>query len=143
MSDQKLDLIMSELQRLGTSMNERFESMEERFESFEKRFESLEERFESMEERFEKRFESMEERLERIESTMATKDDIARLEHKIDLYHMENITADEKLLELIGSTNEKLDAHIAQTASDLVIINHSIDILNDRQLRLEAEWRNR
>lgn len=73
----------------------------------------------------------------------ATKDDLKQgfdeLKEMIHHYHSDNIAADEKLLESIKTTNEKLDFHIASNEDRFARIEHSIDILNRRQLQMEAD----
>lgn len=70
--------------------------------------------------------------LEEIRNMMATKDEMnkgfADLKRTINEFHSENISADEKLLEAIGTTNDKLNTH-----------DHNIDILHRNQLKLETE----
>ena len=65
------------------------ESVDQRFESIDQRFESIDQRFESQEQFNLKLMQKLNEhdrRFERIEETMATKDDIRRIESTLDGY---------------------------------------------------------
>lgn len=61
------------------------------------------------------------------------------LKHTINEHHSENIRADEKLLELISATNEKIDQNDKWTREQLRTHEIKIGILNQNQLDLQAE----
>lgn len=61
-----------------------------------------------------------------------------RLETKLDDYHSENITADEKLLENVQAADEKLDEFSKKTAQDLKTQAFAIEILHSEQLKIKT-----
>jgi hypothetical protein len=54
---------------------------------------------------------------------------VTRIDSKMDTQHMENIRADEKLLEAIRTTNDRLDFH----RNKVSIMEEDIHLLKQRQ----------
>jgi hypothetical protein len=63
----------------------------------------------------------------------------ADMKHLLHCYQSENITADEKLLEAVRTSNEKLEHHFHMNQEPTVVLEHRIDILHRRQLKLETD----
>jgi predicted nucleic acid-binding Zn-ribbon protein len=79
--------------------------MEELLKQILARLEGLESKVDSIE----SKVEFIESKVDSIESKMATKEDIKEVKSLLMEFHGENISADEKLLEGIRTTNDRLD----------------------------------
>lgn len=83
------DDIMTMLSQFAERVDQRFELIDQRFESIDQRFQMIDHRFESQEQfnvKLMNKFNKLDGRLTRVEETMATKDDIHRIENSLDGY---------------------------------------------------------
>jgi chromosome segregation ATPase len=152
----KLDSRMERMESRMDGMESKMERMESRMDGMESKIESIESKIESIESQMEgmgSKIESLESRMEGMESnvgkltvTVATKSDtdtigqqLSRLENKLDSYHSENIVTDEKLLEGVRTTNDKVDFYVKHSSGELNELQYSIDVLQRNQFRLDTD----
>lgn len=112
------------LDRFAEMMLEQFIRIDKQFEKIYEKFEQIDKRFEKIDKRIEqidKRFEKVEGRLDTIVVTMATKDDLKKLENRMDqkfdrmyYHHGARIsTLEEKVVTIKNSVNKQSDIKIA------------------------------
>ena len=108
--DTKFDLILKELKKICTQIDERFEQLEQRIDNLEQRIDNLEQRIENLEQRFE----NLEQRFE-------------KLENKFDNLSKEVGSSNRTLLKLDVETHEKFEtlfeANKTHNDKDLIFEN--------------------
>jgi hypothetical protein len=124
--------ILEAIQAFAGSVDQRFDTVDQRFVKIDQRFDAVDQHFENvdrrldgMDRRFEKldhRLDGMDMRFERIESTMATKDDLAKLEDRviteIDRFVSLHQTLDIEIVSL-RSRCERMETFMARVAKKL------------------------
>ena len=108
------DQIMETLSKFADDVNRRFESIDERFESIDERFES-QEKFNL---RLMQKLEETNRRVATIEETMATKNDIRRMENLIDGYaaKLDNYAAEMAAMQHKIDRLERMIDYLAEKA---------------------------
>lgn len=124
MSDAILNQILNQLQQ----MDKRFDQVDKQFDKFDKRLDHMEQRLDKMDQRFD----NMDERLDSFDQRLSTIED-----------HTRNIPLlQQAVLETLDITKRLEASQITferKVTSELNTHQHSIDILNRRQLRMEAD----
>jgi predicted nuclease with TOPRIM domain len=113
------------LEKLYIDLNTKIDKMDGRLDRMDDRFDQIDGRLDQMDDRFDQmdgRLDRMDDRFDNVESIMATKQDIARLEDKMDKnfkalfdgYHLtyEKCTEIDKKVDIIDSKVEKHDVEI-------------------------------
>ena len=131
MSDAILNQILNHLQQ----MDKRFDQVDKQFDNFDKRLDHMEQRLDKMDQRFDnmdERFDNMDERLDSFDQRLSTIEE-----------HTKNIPLlQQAVLETLDITKRLEASQITferKVTSELNTHQHSIDILNRRQLRMEAD----
>jgi predicted nucleic acid-binding Zn-ribbon protein len=157
--ESRMDGMESRMERMESRMDgmeSRMDGMESTMERMESRMDGMESKIEGIEsqmegmgtkiEGLESRMEAMESNVGNLTATVATKSDtdtigqqLSRLENKLDSYHSENIVTDEKLLEGVRTTNDKVDFYVNHSTGELNELQYSIDVLQRNQFRLDTD----
>ncbi|MFB5265309.1 hypothetical protein ACE41H_00700 [Paenibacillus enshidis] len=152
LSEQILTQILDELKSLNTqvdridsrldSMDSRFDGVDSRLDSMDSRFDGVDSRLDSMDSRFDgvdSRLDSMDSRFNGIDSRF----DRLEADVKDIKEHTKDIPAiKQAVLENLALTKQVESAQASferKVTSELTTHGHSIDILNRRQLKLEAD----
>ena len=138
MSEQILTQILEQLKTLNIrvdSMDSRLDSMDSRFDGIDSRLDGMDSRFDGMDSRLDgvdSRFDRIDTRLDSLET------DISEIKN-----HTKDIPAIKQAvletLDLSKQNKSSLHSFERKVSSELTTHGHSIDILNRRQLKLEAD----
>jgi chromosome segregation ATPase len=159
MSEQILNQILDELKSLNTrvdSMDSRLDSMDSRLDNMDSRFDGVDSRLDDMDSKFnemgsrldgmDSRFNEMGSRLDGMDSRfneMGSRFDRLEADVKDIKEHTKDIPAiKQAVLENLALTKQVESAQASlerKVTSELTTHGHSIDILNRRQLKFEAE----
>ncbi|GGH48185.1 hypothetical protein GCM10008014_11960 [Paenibacillus silvae] len=124
MSDAILNQILNQLQQ----MDKRFDQVDKQFDKFDKRLDHMEQRLDKMDQRLD----NMDERLDSFDQRLSTIEE-----------HTKNIPLlQQAVLETLDITKRLETSQMTferKVTSELNTHQHSIDILNRRQLRMEAD----
>ncbi|MNW28774.1 Chromosome partition protein Smc [compost metagenome] len=127
MSEQILTQILEQLKTL----NIRVDSMDSRLDSMDSRLDSMDSRFDGMD----SRLDGMDSRLDSLET------DISEIKtHTKDIPAIKQAVLE--TLDLAKQNKSSLHSFERKVSSELTTHGHSIDILNRRQLKLEADLEN-
>nr|WP_145406080.1 hypothetical protein [Paenibacillus xylanexedens] len=131
MSDAILNQILNHLQQ----MDKRFDQVDKQFDNFDRRLDHMDQRLDKMDQRFDnmdERLDNMDERLDSFDQRLSTIEE-----------HTKNIPLlQQAVLETLDITKRLEASQITferKVTSELNTHQHSIDILNRRQLRMEAD----
>ena len=110
MEENKLDLILVELQKIFNQIEDKFNQVDQKFEQIDKRFEQIDKRFEQIDKKFEqidkrfeqidkkfeqidKRFEQIDKRLDGIDARITKFEEENKAEHKVMFNMLNTLTS--------------------------------------------------
>lgn len=134
--NQRLDRIESDQASFKQDVTRRFDGIDQRFDGIDRRFDDIDQRFEGVDRRFDdidQRFEGVDRRFDRIESDHKTLRDELREFREETRADLQVLKAGQQ-----GIRTEITD-RFKETKTELNNHEYSIEILNRRQLKLEAD----